>query len=416
MPEVMSGMMARLLESEKIHLPHVLGSTLSHCLADRSDVLYKDLVQTLAKFGAQLAHGSQSPTVRLAGGEEISLILPMAGQVRYMELRGREVTGAARAQLAELAPGGPNSSDLKKLLQLLFFDEHDRKLQAEGFTLEFYWDSGDVMQAALGMAAFYTTEGLFDHNLFQNDRSFVHCLLGAGWLGPIKMLPPHQAEFCQLLAGHFGVKSYGRPPGGALQFIRDSGLNHSHIITLSSLSDVPPSKLTEIIHEQAGNAPTLFKVTHCISGTWETRLASWVRSAFLKTPNDEYDYDALASSQEFSLLRASFDQHRPKLNVNNFADAMALCMLVSRVRAYKEGKSSRIPYFWASHRLYHTVLQETGLEHALQYQRGGRVVPVLRDHDYYMLRAAIHPPLTLLSTPQVADFSRFRQRSPRPPQ
>lgn len=404
MPEVLSDLVKRLVTSGGPRLQSMLSGVLSYCLADPSNDLYQQFKVALAGCGAKFQHGSQSPSVRLRGDEEITLLLPVTSQFRYMEIRGHEVTGAATAKLLGIVTS-ENESDVMQFLNDLYLSKQDRYLLDEGYELDFYWDTSDVREAVLGAAGYYLPSGLFDAKAFSSNAALLRCLLGAGWLGKIRLLPPHMAEFLRFVGSDFGIGTARLPPGGIAQFIRDSGLSHSHYLEMCNLSELSTTEVAKIVHRQAGNAPTLFRVVHCVAHTWETRFVSWVRSGLFELDSCQFDYAREANSTVFQRVRHSLDNIRPKFPVSNFADAMAICMLASQVRDFSKGKSRRVPCFFASSRIYQKALTEAGLEGVLQYNFRGRIMTVLRDEGYYMLRATLNPPAALRSSPQFRGFA-----------
>jgi hypothetical protein len=75
----------------------------------------------------------------------------------------------------------------------------DLELAKQGIKLKFYWDTLQVRRAALGMADFYDPAGRFKKDDFGSQQTLVACLAAAGWLLPMRLLPPHQAEFYNAL-------------------------------------------------------------------------------------------------------------------------------------------------------------------------------------------------------------------------
>jgi hypothetical protein len=285
------------------------------------------------------------------------------------------------------------SNDLQWFLYHLNLDGEDQRLEDRKIVIDFYWDTVDVSQAILGMAACYKPEGIFDYDYFKSDTALVHSLIGAGWLGKIRLLQPHQAEFLRLIDTHFGIASGSPPTGGPRQFVRDARLRASTEFDLDKLPDTSDEEIAELVQTQAGNAPTLFKIVHAVRHNWKSRLAGWVNTGLLELDTHPPDYTAIVSSPEFDKLKSRFDKERQFFPVNNFADAMALCLLGQQVKAFVTSKSDHIPRFFASAgSLYRRVLKETNLEYMLEYEYSNKTFSALRDADYYKLRASFHPP------------------------
>src|ERR687889_585064 len=70
-------------------------------------------------------------------------------------------------------------------------------LKNEKIKIEFYFDNADMHDAVLGARAFYPpfTSENFDIEKFNDKRTLVRSLASSGWLGKIRLLPPHQTEF-----------------------------------------------------------------------------------------------------------------------------------------------------------------------------------------------------------------------------
>src|SRR5438105_8098422 len=115
-------------------------------------------------------------------------------------------------------------SELERFLQVLEFQLDDSLLAGRHAHPIMYWDTAHVRHAVLGMAAFYNVHSEFQRDIFNDQGSLVVSLAAAGWLGPMHMLQPHQAEFLNLVSLEFEL--YGRmdPPGGMEQFFRDTEL------------------------------------------------------------------------------------------------------------------------------------------------------------------------------------------------
>jgi hypothetical protein len=132
---------------------------------------------------------------------------------------------------------------------------------------------------------------------------------------------------------------------------------------------------------------------------------AWLRSGLFELGDCQFDYAHATTSDVFRGLRASFDALRPGLPINNVAEVTAICMLAKQVIDFSEAKSRRIPCFFASSPIYRKGLALAGLENVLKYNFRGRTMTVLRDEGYYKLRATLHPPGALRSSPQFRVFA-----------
>jgi hypothetical protein len=105
-----------------------------------------------------------------------------------------------------------------------------------GDRIEIYFDAEDLVAVILGMYYFRIrkTRGvgahLFDWEAFRNDdRVLVHCLAYAGWLGEIKLLPPHQAEFLNLLEHDFHLANVTEKPWDLANRLLQEGLDQGQL-------------------------------------------------------------------------------------------------------------------------------------------------------------------------------------------
>jgi hypothetical protein len=305
---------------------------------------------------------------------------------------------------------------LESLLNTLDLVLHDQVLEQDGITLEFYWDTSDVRNALLGKAAFYdydeTSTGkrveVFNRARFQDERTFVHCLEGAGWFGPIKLLQPHQVELYKLINKEFEIGPVGPPTGGEKKFLTDVGLTGSKEINLDQLgklavaAKLTTDQLSALLRRQAGSAPTLFKAVQSAKHKgWKSRLSKWVGDGLLQIDAEAYDYRSLLETKEFDLLQKAFATERPEKAANNFSDAIALCQLAEKARDFEKGKKT-IPRFF-SRRLDNDVIKQTNLRPHFKYSYENRSYSIFRDTEYYKLRATLSRSEHVETNPKAAS-------------
>lgn len=278
-------------------------------------------------------------------------------------------------------------------LENLDFQLEDLALEASGFVCDIYMDSSDVTDAVLGMMAFDDPGVGFEVEHFHKKRTLVHCLAASGWLGKIHMLPPHQAEFLNLLNIYFGDSSQGRLETLATTFMKTVGVQGS--IDVGALRTMSKEKLAEFVNQQAGSAEKFFKAVECINGNWQTRLWAWRDKKVLELERGEYDYTSLIHSENFKRLKKAFDNRRDK-PMSNFADAMSVCILVSLFESFKNDKTKRVPRFFVSRKLFPEAMKEAGIYTQLQCEdsKRGRL-SVLRKEDYFVFKSMFRPPSTI---------------------
>jgi hypothetical protein len=285
-------------------------------------------------------------------------------------------------------------TSVKKNIDLQLEDIAFRK---EGIEVELYYDTSDVIDAVLGSRGFYPPfeEALFPREKFDSKRILVLSLVTSGWFGKIRMLPPHQAEFLTRLKFYFGVGIATDPKGEARNFLSDIGLEEVNPFIDTPLEDLKNEKLYEFIKRQAGLAEKLFKAIQCMV-PWHRRLARWEAHGILEYDMRKPSYDKMIENKHILKLKDEFDKKRKGTPVNNFADAMAVAILVERVNEFKrlEKTTARktIARFYSPRELFHQAIDNAGVNSQLSYNSPLRgESSVLCDSDYLVYKAAFIP-------------------------
>ena len=309
------------------------------------------------------------------------------------------------------------SSELKvklewflKNLKLLL---EDCDLQQQGKKIELYFDTREVTHTVLGPYAFYD-KGESSFAKIQKaiqveeakplkDRTLVLCLAFSGRLGPIKMLPPHQAEFLASLNKDFGLNEIGQTPGQLVRsFLKEVGQAAAinvgqHFVPLEEMDD---KQALMYVRQHAEKAIDFFKIIQLIRGvTWRGRLLSLRESGTLQLDAEKVDYDRVIRSGVFDTLREKFKEHRPRYGrVANFADAVALTILSHQVEDFNKGKIDKVSRLFAATELLGVrplitnVIAETKLENLLTYRTNGRELSsALREADYFVFKSTFQP-------------------------
>jgi hypothetical protein len=269
----------------------------------------------------------------------------------------------------------------------------DLDLIKQGVELKFYWDTAHVVRAVLGMADFYKPPGnRFKRDDFESKQTLAACLASAGWLLPMRLLPPHQAEFYNRFKARFGLGHERVPPGGADQFFRDTRLGSS--FSLREFHEKSHGEQSKIVKQYAGKAKLLFKAVECVKGNWEERLVDFYRQKLLNLDSaDEIDYNEVFQDENFIKTREFFDRKRDprQFGLNNITDASALCLVHQQVAAYKTAATRSLPRLYE----YSNLFREAMLEWEDSPQEKKAFDP-LRDVDYYLFRGMFNPPPDLV--------------------
>lgn len=267
----------------------------------------------------------------------------------------------------------------------------DIALLDDGHRLTFFYDTSDVRDAALGMLAFHSHgRGFWRIRDIRDRRTTVQTLVASRWLGPFSLLPPHQSEFLELLNVGFNIGSR-RVDRLAFEFLESAGVGrprrngHAEL----DMEEMSEDELRDYVHKQAGQAELFFKAVHCINASWYARLREWQAQELLEAREYRLDYATILGSDAFERLRDAFDRLRPDRSLNNFTDAAAVATLVELARRCRDGESDEVPRFYMSSAVFRDAIQAAGIEGLLEFETPkGLPVTVLRDADYYVMRAS----------------------------
>jgi hypothetical protein len=251
----------------------------------------------------------------------------------------------------------------------------DHELEENGVTLEFYLDAKNVRGAAVGVQAL---TGNAPATLDDGGReTLVECLFSAGWLGPIRMLAPHQAEFLGLLTSNLDV-------GDEREFAQRTNTY------LRGLEFVDSTAWA--IHEisQHSLAQRTFKAIELTRLYWTKKVAQWRRDGLLRTDTLPTDFAGMIGSTVYKKLRQGFDNERNNKR-SNLADAAALTALAAEIEHFRtDSRPSRLPLFFAP-KLFLKVVAEVGLADRFEYKAGNETYSVLCDAEYFIFRSILYP-------------------------
>jgi hypothetical protein len=273
----------------------------------------------------------------------------------------------------------------------------DIALERRGTHIDVYFDTADAWGALLGMEAFHGSGGFHVQTFFE-DRTLVQCLAAAGWLGKIRLLQPHQAEFLKLFNLALSEPPEENPKARVQEFL--------YQIRKSASLDVSPApdgdgagqrpNIVDFVRERASSAIDRFKALQCIRGVnWQRRLITWRAQGRLTFESVNFDYSSILTSPYFLDLKGAFKKRRPspKTTVNNFADAAAVVLLMSQVSRFRKGEISRVPRFFVSSRLFLEAVEDAGVLPMLNYQGDRKYeLSVLRDEDYFKFLSCFRAP------------------------
>jgi hypothetical protein len=265
----------------------------------------------------------------------------------------------------------------------------DWDLETKGVQLDLFWDASEVRRAVLG--AFYFFDPIdFNKKQFEDDRTMVASLAAQRWLGSIKMLEPHQAEFAKALRVNFNKTQPWLTGKQVETFFREVELPESEEFSLATLGSRTVEQRAVLVSKYAGQAGRLFKAIQCAKGSWRDRLSLMYKNDILRfEPSSSIDYGTIFSSAEFHKLKSFLDERRPDKKDNNLADAVCLCLLRQQVAEFRTKGTKRLPRFYETTSLFRDALTATDLLDSVSYSDdNGDWKTVLRGSDYFVFRAA----------------------------
>lgn len=275
---------------------------------------------------------------------------------------------------------------LRNHLELLW---EDIKLEQEKYTPAFYFDTAHLQRAALGYKDYYRDDDSFKKDKFKSDITLVCSLVSGGFVGPFRLLPPHQNEFLDKIKTRFGGVTYERWRDEVRTFVAHTGLKLNPDEFLSRLHTSSDEELIERFTEHTDMTKIGLNVSQCLL-PWDRRVTAWQRKELLVTDAGKTDYDVIFSSPTFETLKSALDSKRT-FKISNFIDATALTILMNETRAFREEGSKRVPRFFMPESKYdylREALKETGLLSELTYTSVlGRPSTVLRNEEYFFYRA-----------------------------
>lgn len=264
---------------------------------------------------------------------------------------------------------------------------YDHQLEASGVQFDLYFDTKNVRRAAVGIQGLPKEKWRHTGAQFDSE-TLVECLFSSGWLGPVRMLSPHQAEFLALL-------NVGLDVGDEEQFNQ---------ITEEYLATFEYEDNTQWAVEQISThslAQRTFKSIELTRLFWKKRIAQWRADKLLETETLLIDFDKVLKSPTCQELRNAFDRYRPSFRRSNLADAIALTGLAVEIK--RASVSKRLPLLF-SPPLFRDVVQDAGMRDRFEYEAGGQKYSALCEADYFIFRSILYPAEKHVSDESLAEL------------
>ncbi|HJQ69826.1 MAG TPA: hypothetical protein VKA70_12675 [Blastocatellia bacterium] len=281
----------------------------------------------------------------------------------------------------------------------------DMILEGNQVKVDLYFDTADIRGMVLGMYAIHNGAAFDLRAVFDSDREkplrdtvLAHCLAASGRLGTIKMLPPHQAEFLNVLKATEAANEKTDYKQLAREFLHEVNLEGAVRYEMPKPDRdgrvMKDAELLQSVRNNVVSAVNLFKTIQLIrGGGWNKRLTNMIRQKWLELDKWKVDYTDIIKSKTFLDLKRALDELRSTRKVNNFADAVALSILISRVQAFRKDRSNPVPRLFVSTPLLFSAVEKAGMEQDLMYEAyDGVVSSALRRADYFVFKCTFLPP------------------------
>jgi len=283
-------------------------------------------------------------------------------------------------------------SNLREKLEAFLYDldlqiDDIEKIGA-GKQIQVFFDTAHLVSAVLGLHDFYNQLGRFKRGKFDNPTALVTSLAASNWLGEIRLLPPHQAEFLRRWKLDFGVDSSKRPEILAKKFLRDVGYTDSNWTMRKSLNELSDDQIRRMIMNQVASAPTFFKAVQNIV-PWHRRMAKMLEEEALNFQSTTENYERIIKSRWPEELTEVFNQKRRDMTINNVTDALAIAILVEKVRGFNAKETKILPFMFPSDLLLEAV-GDNKLAQELTYGHTpeGRAITAVKDWKYFVVKAS----------------------------
>lgn len=275
----------------------------------------------------------------------------------------------------------------------LLLDEGE--LRDRNYEISTYFDAAEVRNALLGAEALVPgtetwnadTRGQRTVEVFEDPRTLVQMLFSSGFLGPVRLLPPHQSELLSQITDKF--KNHDHTTFGRAS----DRLNM--VVQKATIETDPSADLVTSARQRAEEAMRKFTLDEARRSPWSRRLSRWKGDGILDLETIVPDsYSAILDMPEFGIVERALAASRSDLPRNNFSDAAALMIVASTVAKASERKTRQLPLLYLSPgALLSTVELNAVARNKLMFKMpdSDRKMSVLRDWKYMVVRATLTP-------------------------
>jgi hypothetical protein len=278
---------------------------------------------------------------------------------------------------------------------------HDVDHERAGARIEHYWDSDSIHLAVRGILDFVPDDVAPDITHLRRQR-LAQALFGAGYLGPVKLLPPHRAEFISQLSRWMRE----RPDQTSVRSRIEQALRSRSARELDAIvqrTRQPEERREDAVQARLGELATLdseaFVLVESAWGTWPERLQGLLDTGALTLEES----GELVADEDIELLN-SFASHIQRVRggertIATAMDAAAFVSLSKKVDAARHGEAVALPRFFTSSPQLRALWRSSDdgpLQRALRVRESlpGEGLPAVnyiwRGAGYYYLRASNH--------------------------
>jgi hypothetical protein len=276
----------------------------------------------------------------------------------------------------------------------------EQELVSSGFEIATYFDAAEIRDALLGADALVSDTGSFDADRFKEPQMLVRMLLCAGWLGPVRLLPPHQSELLSLITFDFPTKDLGRFEAAVACLKRAA--------VPAGIAAPAESDLVTSARETAEKAMHDFKVAEACRVPWSRRLSGWKARGILDMETIVPDYSTIIDRPEFSKLERALTKRRPDTPRNNLSDAAAVMTAVYALERINDGGPRHVPLLYLPPGLLRRAVQSGDMQKLTLKGPRDRPMSIVRDWAYFVVRATMRPARTSLGAPPVPTVKDLR--------
>lgn len=303
-----------------------------------------------------------------------------------------------------------NLPDAVRSIELLL-DEWQLRHE-KNYEFSTYFDAAEIADALLGAETLAPdpsdTAGVprhasFIREKFQRESNLVRMLFSAGFIGSVRLLPPHQSELLSLITFDFASKDARSFERAAIRL--RNALNEAVNVA------EPLGDLVSSARETAVESIREFALAEATRAPWSRRLASWKANGVLDLETISPDYSAIIRTPEFAALESALAQKRNDKPRNNFSDAAAVMTVAHGLDQVHSGATRQVPLLYLPPGTLGSTVAKSDVRRKLllKIPQSDRAISVVRDWQYMVVRAMLMPAASALGAPKAMDVRELRQ-------